>query len=86
MLPDPSTNMYVTEVDPTTKNCPGARVLDCRLTTPELSVAVGSVQVTTAPPMLRPMVVPTSSQPEITGAISSTARTKCKILTRIYKF
>ena len=73
MLPDPSTNTYVTEVGPTTKNCPGARVLDCRLTTPELSVAVGSVHVTIAPPTLRPMVIPTSSQPEITGASSSTA-------------
>ena len=81
-----SVNKYVTAVDPTTKNCPGALVLDWRKTMPELSVAVGSAHVTTAPPMLiRSMVqVPTSLQPEMTGRISSTARTKYNILTWIY--
>ena len=72
VLPSPSTKMYVTEVDPTTKNCPGARVLDWRVTMPELSVAVGSVNWTMVPPMLRPTVAPKSSQLEMTGGISST--------------
>ena len=46
---------------------------------PELSVALGSVHVTIAPPMLAPTVVPTSSQPEMTGGISSTTTGKVKM-------
>ncbi len=61
-FPDPSTNRYVTAVDPTTKNCPGDLDLEAKFTTPELSIAVGSSYVTTTPPMLRPTVAVTSSQ------------------------
>ena len=51
LLPDPSVNVYVTSVVPTRKKFPGACVLDDKETNPELSVAVGSVQVTVVPPV-----------------------------------
>ena len=57
---------------PTTKNDPGARLLEDRETTPELSVAVGSIQERVAPPMLRPTVPTTSLMHATTGGTSST--------------
>ena len=57
---------------PTTKNDPGARLLDAKFTTPELSVAVGSVQETVVPPTFRPIWFVISSMQFTTGAISST--------------
>ena len=57
---------------PTTKNDPGARLLDAKFTTPELSVAVGSVQETTVPPILKPISLMTSSMQFTIGALLST--------------
>ena len=74
VLPFGSTNIYVTCVVPTTKNCPGVWDRDCKVATPELSVAVGSIQDTIAPPVLRPVVADTSSQFWITGLVLSTAK------------
>ena len=51
MLPDPSLKVYVTVVLPTGKNCPGKCDLAVNVTEPELSVAVGSVQITFVPPV-----------------------------------
>ena len=70
-LPDPSTNLYVTLVCPTGKKAPGVRVLEATLTTPELSVAVGSTHWTTVPPRLMPIVVEISSTQVTTGATLS---------------
>ena len=73
LLPDPSVKVYVTAVVPTGKKVPGAWVLDVRETTPELSVAVGSVQVTVVPvtPVLTVSVM--SLMHAMTGATVSTA-------------
>ena len=56
---------------PITKNDPGARLLDAKFTTPELSVAVGSVQETTVPPILKPISLITSSMQLTTGGMLS---------------
>ena len=74
LLPDPSVKVYVTCVVPTLKKSPGARVLDVKLTMPELSVAVGSVQVTVAPATPVPTVCVTSLMQFITGATLSTVK------------
>ena len=57
---------------PTGKKVPGACVLDVRETVPELSVAVGSVHVTTVPvtPLLTVSVM--SLMHAMTGAMVST--------------
>ena len=65
---------------PTTKNDPGARLLEDKVTTPELSVAVGSTQDTVIPPTLRPIWLVTSSIQATTGATSST-----EIQTKVYQ-
>ena len=70
-LPTPSTNLYVTLVCPTGKKLPGTRVLEATLTTPELSVAVGSTHRTIVPPTLMPIVEETSSMQVTTGATLS---------------
>ncbi len=72
-LPDPSTNRYVTAVDPTMKNCPGEWVLEARLTVPELSMAIGSLYWAMIPPRVRPTSASTQLQPWMTGCVLSTA-------------
>ena len=59
---------------PTTKNDPGARLLEDKETTPELSVAVGSTQDTVVPPTLRPIWLVTSLMQLTSGAMSSTEK------------
>ena len=41
--------VYVTKVVPTWKKDPGSCVVDANITSPELSVAIGSVQLTVVP-------------------------------------
>ena len=62
----------MTGVVPTGKNDPGVWVLDDRDTMPELSVAVGSTQVTVLP--LIPLVTVSNTSPmqETTGGMLST--------------
>ena len=72
LLPDPSVKVYVTSVVPTSKKFPGAWVLPVRVTTPELSVAVGSVQLTVVPVSPELTVVDTSLIQAITGSTVST--------------
>ena len=72
LLPDPSVKVYVTWVVPTLKKFPGACVLPVRETTPELSVAVGSVQVTVVPATPVPTVSVMSLMHAITGGTVST--------------
>ena len=74
LLPDPSVKVYVTWVVPTLKKLPGAWVLWESETMPELSVAVGSVQVTVAPPTPVLTVWATSLMQAITGATVSTVK------------
>ncbi len=50
VFPSPSLKLYVTVVVPMVKNEPGACDLESRKTTPELSVAVGSVKDTVVLP------------------------------------
>ena len=73
LLPDPSVKVYVTWVVPTLKKVPGACVLPVKETTPELSVAVGSVHVTVAPvtPVLTVSVM--SPIQAMTGGVVSSA-------------
>ena len=71
LLPDPSVKVYVTVVVPTLKKVPGEWVLPVRVTTPELSVAVGSVQVTVVPVLPDETVLKISSMPLITGGVVS---------------
>ena len=88
LLPDPSVKVYVTCVVPTLKKFPGACVLPVKETTPELSVAVGSVQVTVVPvtPVLTVSVM--SLMHAITGGTVSTAvykillKMRCLIVAR----
>ena len=68
--------VYVTAVVPTTKNAPGACVLSVSETTPELSVAVGSVHVTVVPPTPVATVSVMSPIQAITGATVSTVNTR----------
>ncbi len=49
LLPEPSVYTYRTWVVPRVKKVPGAWLLDDKVTIPELSVAVGSVQVMMVP-------------------------------------
>ena len=82
MFPDGSTKIYVTGVDPTVKNDPGAGFLLRRVTVPELSVAVGSGKLTVVPPLLHTVVALKSGPgvsdeplgPTITGGVPSTNR------------
>ena len=69
---------------PTVKNDPGARLLEDKETTPELSVAVGSTQDTVAPPMFNPIVVDTSSMHMTMGATLSTEKTNKFLLLKEY--
>ena len=69
LLPDPSVKVYVTWVVPTLKKVPGAWVLPVRETTPELSVAVGSVHVTVVPVLPAVTVVVTSLMQATTGGV-----------------
>ena len=62
----------MTWVVPTLKNVPGLWLLDERVTTPELSVAVGSVQVTVVPEEPRATVTVTSVMQLTTGGVVST--------------
>ena len=62
----------MTGVLPTGKNDPGVWVLDDRDTIPELSVAVGSTQVTVLPLTPNVTVSNTSPMQETTGGILST--------------
>ena len=62
---------------PTVKKFPGAAVLDDRETVPELSVAVGSVQVTVVPPTPVLTVVETSLMQAMTGSMVSTVNIQC---------
>ena len=71
LLPDPSVKVYVTVVVPTLKKVPGWWVLPVRVTTPELSVAVGSVQLTVVPVLPDGTVVKISLMPLITGGVVS---------------
>ncbi len=72
-LPEPSTNLYDTVVVPTAKNSPESCVFETSVTTPELSVAVGEVQVMILPPDPRGVVsIKSSKQFWITGGIVST--------------
>ena len=71
-MPDPSMNVYVTAVVPTEKNDPGTWVLEVNVSWPELSVAVGSVQVTVVPPTPLLTVVVTSLMQETVGGMVST--------------
>ncbi len=57
---------------PTTKKDPGAWLLDVRVTMPELSVAVGSVQVTVVPATPVLTVWAMSLRQAMTGGIVST--------------
>ena len=75
-FPAESVKVYVTGVEPTGKLAPGWWVVDSDSTPPELSIAVGGIQVATAD------VVPhgierncVSGQPLIMGAIVSIALT-----------
>ena len=72
LLPDPSVKVYVTWVVPTLKKVPGAWVLPVKETTPELSVAVGSVHVTVVPVLPDVTVVVMSLRHVMTGAVVST--------------
>ena len=69
LLPDPSVKVYVTGVVPTLKKDPGWWVLPVRETTPELSVAVGSVHVTVAPVLPVVVVTVTSLMQAMTGGV-----------------
>ncbi len=62
---------------PTTKKVPGAWLLDVNVTMPELSVAVGSVQVTVVPATPLPTVVVMSLIQLMTGGTVSSVG-KCK--------
>ncbi len=60
-------------VDPVEKNCPGKCDLSAKVTMPELSVAVGEVYVTIAPPELSGVVsLKFSGQFSMTGGVPST--------------
>ena len=72
LLPDPSVKVYVTWVVPTLKKLPGTCVLPVRDTVPELSVAVGSTQLTDVPELPAVTVVVTSLIQLTTGATLST--------------
>ena len=71
LLPDPSVKVYVTVVVPTLKKVPGWWVLPVRVTTPESSVAVGSVQLIVVPVLPDGTVVKISLMPLITGGVVS---------------
>ena len=57
---------------PTKKKLPGARDLEAKSTTPELSVAVGSIQVTVVPGVPISTFSNTLSKQAITGGVPST--------------
>ena len=71
LLPDPSVKVYVTGVVPTLKKVPGEWVLPVRVTTPELSVAVGSLQLTVVPVLPDATVTTMSFTSVITGGVVS---------------
>ena len=79
LLPDPSVKVYVTGVVPTLKKVPGWWVLSVRVTTPELSVAVGSVQLTVVPVLPDGTVTTMSLASLITGGVVSARKqiTQC---------
>ena len=71
-LPASSEKVYVTTVLPTAKNEPGAWLLSVKVVVPELSVAVGSVQVTVVPPTPVLTVVVISLMQAMVGGVVST--------------
>ncbi len=81
VFPAPSLKVYVTVVVPMVKNEPGACDLESRKTTPELSVAVGSVKDTVVPPEPNGTCRKMSPIPFTTGGTLSTEKKeKLKIL------
>ncbi len=71
-------NSYRTSVDPTTKNEPGAWLLDDKVTVPELSVAVASGKRTVVPGVPRGTDSEISSGQVATGGTLSTDTNKSK--------